>query len=455
MYRTQDQRTLFSMPKDFSNIQAVVMGLGLFGGGEAVVRHLAAAGARVLITDLRSEKELSSTLFKLKPLLDSGQVTTRLGEHATEDFLKADLVVVNPAIPQPWENPFLIAAESAGADILTEIRMAIGTIPAERVIGVTGSSGKSTTSAMIHHAMNVVYPELHPTLGGNIGGSLLDTPPVPDATLILELSSFMLYWLATDATAQENRFTPATAVLTNITPNHLDWHSTMEHYVESKHSIFTPTIACSKPHKVTPDEHPCSKDVEHVIDTELDLSIPGEHNRDNARLAILSILTHLKIRKLDDESELNIATRLARALDDFPGLPHRLHHIGVFSDIECVNDSKSTTPEATLKAIESLAHPSRIHLIAGGYDKGSNLEVIARLHDSLAGLYTIGDTGRSIASDGGRYCQTIEGAVKAAAESARPGDVLLLSPGCASWDQFSNFEARGIAFETAVRQILG
>ena len=101
------------MSQDFSNIQAVVMGLGLFGGGEAAARHLAASGAKVLITDLRSENELSTTLSRLNPLLESGQITTRLGEHVIEDFLKADLVVVNPAIPQPWENPFLIAARAS------------------------------------------------------------------------------------------------------------------------------------------------------------------------------------------------------------------------------------------------------------------------------------------------------------------------------------------------------
>ena len=442
------------MSQDFSNIQAVVMGLGLFGGGEAAARHLAASGAKVLITDLRSENELSTTLSRLNPLLESGQITTRLGEHVIEDFLKADLVVVNPAIPQPWENPFLIAARSVGAKILTEIRMAIGNTPSERVIGVTGSSGKSTTSAMIHHAMKSVYPELNPTLGGNIGGSLLEDPPLPNASLILELSSFMLYWLATDASKEEDRFTPATAVLTNITPNHLDWHSTMEHYVSSKKSICAPSIACSAPHKVTLDEHSSSKEVERLIESELNLKIPGSHNRDNARLAVLSILTHLKIRKMNTESELSIATRLTQALEDFPGLPHRLHHLGTFSDIECFNDSKSTTPEATLKAVESLSPPSRIHLIAGGYDKGVDLKPISQLSDSLAGLYTIGDTGPALAMNSGRHCHTIEGAVQAAAEHARPGDVLLLSPGCASWDQFSNFEARGNAFEAAVKRLL-
>ncbi|MCH2161993.1 MAG: hypothetical protein MK085_08995, partial [Phycisphaerales bacterium] len=180
----------------------------------------------------------------------------------------------------------------------------------------------------------------------------------------------------------------------------------------------------------------------------------GEHNRANARLAVLSALEHLQVRGCLEHPSPERAAAFARELGDFTGLPHRLNRIGVYREIACYDDSKSTTPEATLLAIAAFDAPDRIHLIAGGYDKGSDLQPIAARAADLAGVYAIGATAPQVARHGGLQSGTLEEAVKAIAERARPGDVVLLSPGCASWDQFTNYEARGKAFAKAIKSAL-
>ena len=394
------------MLEDVQGARVVVMGLGLFGGGEAVARHLAGCGAKVLVTDLREASELEPSLENLQPLLDSGCITTCLGQHRIEDFATADIVIVNPGVPHPWRNPFIQAAQSNSARLLSEMRIAIGNTPASQVIGITGSQGKSTTSAMVHHLLAALRPELRPRLGGNIGGSLLDNPPDLESSLVLELSSFMLHWLATDAIAETDRFTPGTAVMTNLSANHLDWHETFEHYAASKSAICAATPACASPQLVRPEDH-----LVDAINSTLTLAIPGEHNLENARLAVFTVLTHLQIRGKLDQPTPELAAEFASRLCDFKGLPHRLYSLGNFSGAECINDSKSTTPESTLRAVSSFEDPHRIHLLAGGYDKGSDLSAIAKLGPRLKGLYGIGATGPVIAQHGGTLCSTINDAI--------------------------------------------
>jgi UDP-N-acetylmuramoylalanine--D-glutamate ligase len=429
-------------PGPLADLRVVVMGLGVFGGGEAVARHLSAAGADVLVTDLRSPTALEPATRRLQNL----DVEFRLGEHRPEDFASADLVVVNPAVPHPWDNPLLEIARHAGARLLTEIRLAIGDHPARRVIGVTGSAGKSTTSAMIHHALTRVRPDLTPRLGGNIGGSLLDDPPPPGATLVLELSSFMLHWLAGNGGDPADRFTPGIAVVTNISPNHLDWHQTIDHYIQSKNAILLASPACEQPRSVPGVD----VDVDEEIQAALTLQIPGAHNRSNALLAIRTILAHLDLLEGPLHEPRRIALDCATALADFSGLPHRLEFVEEIRGVRFFNDSKSTTPEASVLAVESMGDPTRVHLIAGGYDKGSDLDPIAAMAPSLGGLFGIGATSGAICRRGGEDCGTLEFAIERSMRDAESGDIVLLSPGCASWDQFTNYEARGDAFRRLV-----
>lgn len=430
-----------AIPGDVRGRRALVMGLGRFGGGEAAARHLSGLGASVLVTDLGPESDFTPAVGRLEPL----GVTFRFGEHRIDDFEHADLVIVNPAVPRPWSNRWLTAAREAGAHLLTEIRLAIGDRPATNLVAITGTAGKSTTAAMVQHALARVRPDLSPRLAGNIGGSLLDDPPSADASIVLELSSFMLHWLAGDGGRPADRATAATVAITNIEPNHLDWHESFEHYAASKRTISSSSPTCASPHLVSMNDPM----LEAIIEPRLELDPPGEHNRCNARLAVRIAAAHLEVREGRRASTGTIEA-LTESLADFAGLPHRLEFVGVFEGVRCYNDSKSTTPDATLLAVEAFADPSRIHLIAGGSDKGSDLAPVAGLAPSLASLQAIGATGPALLAHGGRNAKTLEVAVANALAAARAGDVILLSPGCASWDQFTNYEARGEAFKTLV-----
>ena len=421
------------------------MGLGRFGGGAGVTRWLANQGARVTVTDVLSADQLADSIQDIRDLIDGGAVTLRLGGHDMVDFEHCDLLIANPAVPKPWNNPFIRHASSAGVTVTTEIELLTQRINRAKTIGVTGSAGKSTTSAMIHHILRRVLPSgVQSHLGGNIGGSLLnDLDQVnKDDWIVLELSSAMLHWLGNKAISQwtDTRnangcgWSPHIAIITNITSNHIDWHGSFEHYRESKLNI----IRYQKDGDaiVKADELP-----ENL--PQVELGIPGRHNQRNAQTAMAVVSKAIQVRH----------EQLSSLLSDFTGLPHRLQLVTEFDGLRFYNDSKSTTPEATLLAVKSFDDPARVHLIAGGYDKGSDLSPIARLADRIAGLYTIGATGTDLARAASQaqsgfalYAQTLEMAVDAALNRMKRGDVLLLSPGCASWDQFTNYEQRGDQF---------
>ncbi len=424
---------------EFDSKQILVMGLGSFGGGVGVTRWLADQGATVLATDLSSEDSLSDSLSDLSSYVQNGTVKLHLRQHNEEDFSAADLVVANPAVPKPWENKYLQVAMDAGVPVTTEIRLLIERVLRSHIIAVTGTAGKSTTTAMIHHVLNRIGISSH--LGGNIGGSLL--PRIADIDdrdwIVLELSSAMLYWLGERigfSTAEG--FSPHVAVMTNLEPNHLDWHGTQEHYEQSKKNIFRYQQAGD--HRITLEDLSSGIDLPPLL-------IPGSHNRLNAQFALTAVEKALGLS----------ATETAQHIADFAGLPHRLQFVAEYDDMQFYNDSKSTTPKATVLAVEAFDNPSQIHLIAGGYDKGIDLTAISDLTSQLAGLYTIGQTGRSIAQqadDSGsvQYCETLAEAYTQARSRMSSGDILLLSPGCASWDQYAHFEKRGEAFINLVRK---
>ncbi len=432
---------------DFSTARVTVMGLGRFGGGLGVTRWLAERGAKVLVTDLAPADSLGRPLRELQPLLDSGAVTIRLGEHRAEDFRAADLIIANPAVPRPWENPHLFAAREAGVPITTEIRLLIERLPRERVIGITGTAGKSTTAAMIHHAFRRAH--LHSHLGGNIGGSLLASLEMirPDDWIVLELSSFMLWWLGAGVGHQSAAaWSPHIAVLTNLSANHLDWHGSFEDYAAAKENIFAAQTGSD--HAIRGGAPGAFSD---DFDRKIPLRLPGAHNQSNARLALETVHRATGISP----------AKLISLLDDFTGLPHRLQLIAEDDGRQFYNDSKSTTPNATELAVRSFEDAGRVHLIAGGYDKGSDLSSIAALASELAGLYTIGATGKKLAEAAGGeprrawFAGTLDCAVKRAMKRMNAGDVLLLSPGCASWDQFAHYEERGEHFVSRVRESMG
>ena len=453
------------------------MGLGRFGGGVGVARFLAGRGADVRVTDMLPADELSAGVAQLEGWPG---VELRLGGHNVSDFSGCDLLVVNPAV-KPG-NRFVRVAQAAGVEITSEIRLLAGHLPdRRRVIGVTGSAGKSTVSAMIYHVLDCALAgDVGPSeagasaakvreggarvwLGGNIGGSLL--PQIDeiggDDWVVLELSSFMLEGLRKD------RWSPHIAVLTNISPNHLDWHGSMDAYTDAKRVLAAfqeaddLQIAGSESAR---DLLGPAREVVHPIDANSlpALAVPGDHNRVNAATAAAAVRA-----ALGPDADVS-------ALAAFPGLPHRLQRVGQLAGVSYFNDSKSTTPEAARLAIAAFA-PQTVRIVLGGSDKGSDLAPLARFAaEHCAGVYTIGTTGDAIAdaaqayapsstrpgSCGGvtwppptaavRRCGTLAVAVDTIAADAKPGDNVVLSPGCASWDQFANYEARGDVFVAAI-----
>ena len=458
------------MAAGYSNKRVTVMGLGRFGGGVGVVQWLVSQGARVLVTDRAPSEQLTDSLTQIQELIDTGAVELRLGGHDRADFQDADFVVVNPAVPTPWKNPFLKAAIDSGARITTEIRLLVECLPnRNHTVGVTGTAGKSTTAAMIAHILRELSPKhligARVWLGGNIGGSLLSRAEEisADDWVVLELSSAQLYWLGDWFVGWKGEagFSPHVAVVTNVTPNHLDWHETFEHYERCKRNI-----ACFQKQSARDVFlEPAASQGKGVGQALGELNVVGAHNRNNAALAMDSAQTALTSQGVNVDDGF-----LLGSLRTFIGLPHRLQLVagarrgeGV---IRAYNDSKSTTPEATALAVAAFEEDPavgarRVHLIVGGYDKGVDLAPMIAPAASCRAVYTVGATGAALAdsirimSENAIECGTLDSAISKALASAAPGEVIVLSPGCASWDQFSNYEERGRRFAGQICRGLG
>ncbi len=460
------------MIQNWNRKRVTVMGLGGFGGGVGVTRWLAAAGAQVVVTDKAPADKLRASLDQIADL----GLTLHLGEHGASDFRDADLVVVNPAVPETSE--FLQLAHDAGVPVTTEINLFVERCPA-RCVGVTGSVGKSTVTAMIGRVLEEgtqarrhAGTQARVWVGGNIGKSLLDglRDIVADDVVVLELSSFQLQ--RTPAI----RWSPHVAVITNITPNHLDWHGSFEAYVAAKLNL----VRFQEPgrdtlvmqdlpelrQRLTPlvgerprvwrygleDDVPgaASNNRESRMQwADLKLSVPGRHNRENAAAA-LTVAHALGVPR---------DTALA-ALASFEALPHRLQKVAERDGVTYYDDSKSTTPQAAITALRAVEAP--LLVILGGYDKGSDLRPVADAAAQRTRFAAcIGKTGpglaQAIRAAGGNtdVYPDLQAAVRACRERAQPGDVVLLSPACASWDQFIDYRARGELFARLARGEMG
>ncbi len=423
--------------------RVTVAGLGHFGGGIAVSRWLVEQGAQVCVTDKAEAKSLGGSLSELAGL----PIDFHLGGHEVADFELADLVVASPAIAP--KNEFLESARARGVPVTTEIRLFIERCPA-RIIGITGTKGKSTATAMLG-AMLGEHRKVF--VGGNIGRSLLfDLPRMGKGDLVvLELSSFMLEYL------EETQWSPSMAVVTMLAADHLDRHGNIEAYHAAKANIvrFQTTsdiavlnAACDFCRALA------TKTRGEVVwfngdqPPRFELKVPGEHNQVNARAAFAAAAR----LGIDEESA-------RRALAEFAGLPHRLHLVHEANGVRYFDDSIATIPQAAAAAMEAFA-PSTVIQIVGGRDKGLGHEALcAALGPRAKAVLCIGETAGMLAdclgSVGGpaeiHNCGTLEDAMRRAGRIAGPGDVVLLSTGYASYDQFSNFEERGDRFAALAR----
>ena len=431
-------------PEEVFCRRVTVVGLGRFGGGVGVTRWLCRQGARVTVSDQAPADKLARSVQALEGL----DVTLHLGGHEKGDFTEADLLVVNPAVPK--DMPLLAAADAAGVPRTTEINLFIERCPAP-IIGVTGTVGKSTTTAMLG-AILACRHETH--VGGNIGRSLLEELETirPEHVVVLELSSFQLEDLPLIG------FGPHVAVVTNLAPNHLDRHGTMEAYAAAKRNICRfqgpedvlvlngaceATAAWRGPGRTVffdPDAAP------------FDLAIPGRHNQANAQAAWTAA------------ELLGVArAEAADVLGAFPGLPHRLRFVAERGGARYYNDSKCTTPEGAIVALEAF-DPGRTVIILGGYDKGVGFDALAAVacerakavvalgatRDRIAAAVEACRTGDSPTVD---LADSLAEAIRLAAARSEAGDAVLLSPACASYDMFNNYEQRGDRFQRIVAQL--
>lgn len=446
-------------------MRVTIMGLGLFTGGVGTARFFVAQGARVTVTDLKDADALRPSLEALRGL----PIRFVLGEHREEDILDADLVVISPAIPE--SNPYLRLARTHGIRLTTELNQVFERCRAP-IIGVTGSNGKTTTTSLIG-AIFRSYDN-RTLVGGNIGRSLLneiDEAPA-DTTVVLELSSFQLKRLGWIDRS------PHISVVTNVSPNHLDWHGTYEDYVASKQQailsqteddiailnaddrivrdwsavcrgrVFRFSVdrlvergACVQEQRIVYRHDGHVRDICAVDD----VRIPGRHNLENALAAITAACA----------CDMPVSI-IRSAVAAFRGVAHRLEFIVERDGVRYYNDSACTTPESTITALRAFASPAI--LIAGGYDKGVDFGMMAdEIVRRTRAVVLIGTTADAIeaAVRSRRSGDTpvivrsssINEAVAYCRTFAQYGDAVILSPGCASYDMFTNFEERGNMFK--------
>lgn len=433
---------------DYSSKKVLILGLGLNHGGLGAAKFFARHGATVTVTDLKSADVLKSSLDELAQFPDILYV---LGEHKYEDIDWADLIIRNQGV-RP-DNPLLTYAYEKGKQVEMDIGIFLQHVGSEQLIGITGTKGKSTTSSLIWHAVKIKDPQA--ILAGNIGSSVLDALDVitDTTTVVLELSSFQL-----EAFLQHG-VSPRIAVITNILEDHLNYYGTMDRYIAAKRII----AQFQKPEDVL-----CINEVDHISTNQEFLlglhgsvtffsgddlpedfipHLPGAHNKANYAAA-LAVVRRLGIA---DEEALS-------AMNQFTGVPFRLELIKTWRGVTIYNDTAATSPAAAIQALHTF--PNCI-LIAGGVNKNLHYVDFAAAIDNFAKeiYFLAGDATNEIVGHmqsqdkiRGVYndFETILNQIK---ENIHDGDVIILSPGAASFNLFQNEFDRGRKFNQAVNNI--
>jgi UDP-N-acetylmuramoylalanine--D-glutamate ligase len=432
--------------------------VGLARSGVAAARALRSRGEDVRVVDAGDPAAPALKLAAARLRAEGAEVL--IGGDGVPQLHGVHAMIKSPGVPR--EAPVVATALAAGLPVMGELELAWRLLP-NRVIAVTGTNGKTTTTEWIGHIFRVAGRPA--AVAGNVGtaASSLVGELHPGATLICEASSFQLE----DTLA----FAPEVAVLLNLAPDHLDRHGTFEAYTAAKLRIFAhqsnDDVAVAPLGLGIDDLGGCARRVcvgegpgaelsaqagqlwwdETPLIAVDEISLPGAHNRANAMAAAAACLAD----GLDRDA-------VAEGLATFPGVPHRLERIASVGGVGYVNDSKATNVASTIVALRSYA--GGVHLIAGGRPKAQDFTPLAGpVAERCAAVYLIGEAGPELASALGasgvalRECGTLERALAAAAAAAAPGDTVLLSPACASYDQFRDFEARGDAFRALVGEL--
>ena len=463
--------------RNLKDKRITIMGLGLNQGGLGVARLLEKAGAKILITDLKTKKELGPSLEKLKDF----DIKYILGRHREENFINTDMVIQNPAVPH--NSKYLKIARTHEVPIETDLGLFLQLCPSKNIIAVAGTKGKSTVSQLIYRIFKEAQKDT--ILAGNIGISVLDVLEEinPQTWLILEISTWQMEGI------KNRKFHPQTAVLTNILPDHLDRYRNYKEYIRSEKLIFKhqksndnlivnydneetikikketglPIYWFSAKEKIEPG---CYLENDKLIFQSgeykttfakiSDLLLPGLHNLEN----ILAASTVGFIHNIPGEIIL-------KALKNFPGVPYRLEFIGEFRGIKFYNDTCATTPEATLAALESFTEQPII-LFLGGKDKKLNYEnfgeaigknkkvkkIILLQHPAYdASLKILSALKKHLDSEKIIQTSNLKVGIEIALQHTQPNDLVLLSPAAASFGMFENEFDRGDQFNKIARNL--
>jgi len=476
---------------DFKNKKVTVMGVGLHGGGIGVIKFLAAQGAKILATDLKRKEDLKSSLEILKDL----PIEYVLGKHRLEDFTNADMVIKNPGVPE--DSKFLKAAKEKNVAIESDIGIFFELCPAP-IIAVTGTKGKSTTASLLTHILSQHYPQV--ILAGNIRSSVLEKLPeiTKDTLVVLELSSWQL------ADAKSHKKSPYVAIITNLLQDHLNRYDSFLDYVEDKKLIFK--FQKEKDYLFLNYSDPLLRDTSKGVNSRIyfysidgdallkeelpkfnqkarlgayaigkkifygatqseicdveDIKLIGRHNLSNA-LAAISVADLYNIP----------AEKIKTALRSFKGIEGRLQLVGEKEGIKYINDTTATAPDAAIAAINSIddfystkkeaeAENKKIILIAGGADKKLDFDEFAKvIVEKCKTIILLKGTATEKIEKAinerlpVKIVNSMEKAVSLATKEAIKGDIVLLSPGCASFGLFEHEFDRGDQFNKAVASL--
>lgn len=434
--------------------------LGLAKSGTSIAHYLIKKNKKIIITD---KNEIEN-----KQEWENKGIKVIEGHHPIELLENCEQIVKNPGIP--YQIPFLKEAKKRGIPILTEIEIAYQTLKVP-IIGITGSNGKTTVTHLIYEMLK--KKGLKTVKAGNIGLPLIETVQMDLDVIVCELSSFQL--MGTKS------FRPFVSVLTNIHPNHLDYHENLEEYVQAKIQIqknqneqnffiynekldhlnehwnpkvkkiyfsFEHQLKDSNPNdrtdKITVKNQKIVYGGDEILDIN-DIQLKGDHNLENYLAAI-------GVAKLFDVSHQDIQN----VAKTFTGVPYRLEKIYEKNDIDIYNDSKSTNSESAITAIKSFSKP--IHWIAGGKDRGEDFENIVPFLTHVQQMYVYGETKEILKKLAIQKhikifeSNTLEECVKECLNQVNQKESILFSPACASWDQYPNFEIRGESFRGFVQK---
>lgn len=444
-----------------------VLLIGLAKTGISTIKHLDRLGARIVVNDIKDESKIKEILQELEKI---NNVEYILGYHP-ENVDDIDMAVVSPGVP--LDLPFILKLKENNIEIIGEVELAYRLSNNPIFIGITGTNGKTTTTSIVGEIFKKAQKDTY--IVGNIGNPVIDTIDKTNekSVLVTELSSFQLESI--------DEFRPKVSAILNITQDHLNRHHTMENYIDAKARIFMNqkenefTILNYDDLEVKKLAQKCNSKVIYfsrkeeveggiyldrndniVIDIDEkitflnkeELSLPGGHNLENCMAAIgIAYVSKINLEVIKD------------VLTTFNAVEHRLEFVRNLNDIMFVNDSKGTNPDSTIKAVQSYKNP--IILIAGGMDKGSSFDELLEIAKSnVKILVLLGETASKIeksAKNKGfndiHIVKDMEEAVNTAYKLAQKGDLILLSPACASWDMYKSFEVRGKDFKCNVNNL--